>query len=52
MHPFSTAIFWCFQGVENGCIKNEWVNRELFIENIADENSFQIKHILLGSKKK
>ena len=29
MHPFSTpwrcfsATFWCFQGVEEGCIRNE-----------------------------
>ena len=36
MHPFPTAwkhlktsenrkVFWCFQGVEKGCIGNEWV---------------------------
>ena len=30
MHPFSTSwkhrkVFWCFQGVEKGCIGNEWV---------------------------
>ena len=36
MHPFSTPwkhqktlqfsdVFWCFQGVEKGCIGNEWV---------------------------
>ena len=22
----SLAVFWCFQGVEKGCIGNEWVN--------------------------
>ena len=31
MHPFSTpwkhaTVFWCFQGVEKGCIENKWVN--------------------------
>ena len=23
-------VFWCFQGVEKGCIGNEWVNRKLY----------------------
>ena len=22
------TVFWCFQGVEKGCIENEWVNGE------------------------
>ena len=28
MHPFSThlTVFWCFQGVEKGCIGNKWLN--------------------------
>ena len=34
MHPFSTfwkykktTVFWCFEGVEKGCIGNKWVNK-------------------------
>ena len=35
MHPFSTSwkksenhkIFWCFKGVEKGCIGNKWVTK-------------------------
>ena len=35
MHPFSTpfsthlTVFWCFQGVENGCIGNNWVKLDV-----------------------
>ena len=34
IHPFSTSwkqnteVFWCFHGVEKGCIGNKWVNEE------------------------
>ena len=24
------TVFWCFQGVEKGCIGNEWVKKTLF----------------------
>ena len=35
LYPLKTSenhtVFWCFQGVEKGCIGNEWVNSvELF----------------------
>ena len=30
LYPLKTeenlTVFWCFQGVEKGCIGNEWVN--------------------------
>ena len=30
LHPLETSehrkVFWCFQGIEKGCIGNEWVN--------------------------
>ena len=29
-------VFWCFQGVEKGCIGNEWVNEEYLIKNKED----------------
>ena len=33
MQPFSTpwklTVFWCFQGVEKGCIENKWVKSSL-----------------------
>ena len=31
LYPLKTEnrkIFWCFQGVEKGCIGNEWVNAQ------------------------
>ena len=28
------AFFWCFQGVEKGCIGNKWVNANFFINLI------------------
>ena len=32
MYPFSIPwIFWCFQGVEEGCTRNKWVNTRLVI---------------------
>ena len=37
MHPFSTPenirkrkVFWCFEGVEKGCIRSEWVKIYLY----------------------
>ena len=31
LHPLKTSenrkVFWCFQGVEEGCIENEWVKQ-------------------------
>ena len=41
MHPFSSplkisenlTVFWCFQGVEKGCIRNKWVNR-IYVNSI------------------
>ena len=31
LHPLQTSenrkIFWCFQGVEKGCIRKKWVNQ-------------------------
>ena len=34
MHPFSTPffymVFWCFQGVEKGCIGNKWVKKSWY----------------------
>ena len=41
MHPFSTP--WCFQGVENGCTGNEWVNP-------APQYKNEITNILIGLK--
>ena len=33
LYPLKTSenlmVFWCFQGVEKGCIGNEWVNKKL-----------------------
>ena len=33
-YPLKTSenrkVFWCFQGVEKGCIGNEWVNRNIW----------------------
>ena len=33
-------VFWCFQGVEKGCIGYEWVKNEMFknFKNLAVEN--------------
>ena len=28
----NSTVFWCFQGVEKGCIGNEWVNMKVVIE--------------------
>ena len=33
MHPFSSL--WCFQGIEKGCIGNEWVNNTLDFMHLA-----------------
>ena len=41
MHPFSTP--WYFQGEENGCIGNEWVNP-------APQYKNEITNILTGLK--
>ena len=34
LYPLKTSenlqVFWCFQGVEKGCIGNKWVNKEIF----------------------
>ena len=32
------TVFWCFQGVEEGCIGNEWVNKD---SNRAMRNDMQ-----------
>ena len=37
LYPLKTsenlAVFWCFQGVEKGCIGNEWVKRKLMYKS-------------------
>ena len=37
LYPLKTsenlAVFWCFQGVEKGCIVNEWVKRKLMYKS-------------------
>ena len=46
MHPFSTPlktsenhkVFWCFQGVEKGCIGNEWVKNGSWV--FSNVNTF------------
>ena len=53
MHPFynplksskNFAVFWCFQGVEKGCIGKKWVNRTEFTTN--SESNQKISRILI-----
>ena len=33
------TVFWCFQGVEKGCIGNKWV-KVLYLEYFTQENTF------------
>ena len=49
MHPISTLLKTCFQGVEKGFIENEWVN-ELHIEQSGGKLS--LDSITLGDKKR
>ena len=43
-------VFWCFQGLEKGCIGDEWVNNNhrLVIENLSISsifNKFQLSNL-------
>ena len=40
--PMHRKVFWCFQGVEKGCIGNEWVKEKewFFSYSIFDSYSF------------
>ena len=61
MHPFSTPwkhqVFWCFQGLEKECIRNEWVNgrfsdkRFCFIENLLSNTSYRNNYLKNDAKK-
>ena len=67
-NPFSTPwkqncrVFWCFHGVEKGCIGNKWVNHRLprcaqilmlfdLIYTRFSHSSFLLMHLLLKSLK-
>ena len=47
LHPLKTSenrkVFWCFQGVEKGCIGNEWIERFLMISN-----NYLLTHLLIN----
>ena len=52
LYPLKTSenltVFWCFQGVEKGCIGNEWVNFLLTFEaEVTQNKSLNLKFILL-----
>ena len=41
LYPLKTSenltIFWCFQEVEKGCIRNNWANQFILIEDLRDK---------------
>ena len=41
LYPLKTSencqIFWCFQGEEKGCIRNEWINVETYWQILSDD---------------
>ena len=51
MHPFSTpwkhqknlTVFWCYQGVQKGCIRNKWVNLQVCLVVISIKGVYFIK---------
>ena len=50
MHPFSTppsknrktSVFLCFQGVEDGCIRNKWVNSGLITIKCSKKENMSV----------
>ena len=46
-HQKTSKVFWCFQGVEKGCIGNEWVkvdgeyNFSFFKSNISRKGEWR-----------
>ena len=51
LYPLKTSekltVFWCFQGVEKGCIANEWFKVVLSPSKKVDFISFNERHIKL-----
>ena len=51
LYPLKTSekrtVFWCFQGVEKGCIANEWFKVVLSPSKKVDFINFNEKHIKL-----
>ena len=40
--PENRKVFWCFQGVEKGCIRNEWVNKPIWSDKAFPENFLSV----------
>ena len=36
------AVFWCFQGVEKGCIGNEWFKQKNYVAEVIQN---PVKHL-------
>ena len=47
VYPLKTPekVFWCFQGVEKGCIGNEWINHDFVIFNVVNHKQANIKNL-------
>ena len=50
INPYYLTVFWCFQGVEKRCIKNEWVNQSILYPLKTSEN-LRFSDILGGYRK-
>ena len=46
LYPLKTSenrqVFWCFQGLEKGCIGNDWVKESTNIENGDNFNELKV----------
>ena len=53
LYPLKTSenlsVFWCFQGVEKGCLGNEWVKPYLFWTVVPNRLLYLLHHILVKS---